>query len=267
MTAVRIIPFLLLLVAFQEKDSVTLFTQDKKDHIEVFAHNADIYPVTIEVFFNLENLKANKKLPYITTLNPNQRKHIVDLMKMKDKNWNFESSIRYYMGSIYARHDDRHAYTLPFAKGAEYRLTQGFNGRFSHKGDLRHALDFQMKEGTEVYAARAGKVVTVTEKYILGGGTKEYIDYANYITIIHDDGTFGDYSHLRKNGAVVSVGDNVSAGQLIGYSGSTGFATGPHLHFVVKKTKKGGGYISIPVKFTTKSGIIFLREGNTYRGY
>lgn len=93
------------------------------------------------------------------------------------------------------------------------------------------------------------------------------MEFANYITVLHNDGTFADYSHLRYKSVIVQLGQQVERGQIIGYSGATGYATGPHLHFVVKKAKKGGGFISIPVEFTTLKGIQELREGEKYVGY
>ncbi|MEX2362045.1 MAG: M23 family metallopeptidase, partial [Balneolaceae bacterium] len=140
-------------------------------------------------------------------------------------------------------------------------------GAYSHKGDLRYSLDFSLSLSDEIYAARGGVVVALEESNDRGGSLVQYMEYANYITILHDDGTFADYSHLMKNGVDVEIGQKVRMGQLIGFSGATGYASGPHLHFVVKKTKKGGGYISIPIKFTTKDGIISLQEGQSYLGY
>ena len=55
----------------------------------------------------------------------------------------------------------------------------------------------------------------------------------NYVTIDHHDGFKSIYMHL--NGFAISNGTNVSAGQLIGYTGSTGVSTGDHLHFGISK--------------------------------
>ena len=75
--------------------------------------------------------------------------------------------------------------------------------------------------GTPIYAARAGTVTVST--YESG--------YGNYCVINHGDGFSSLYAHMTND--VVSVGQTVAQGQLIGYMGSTGASTGPHLHFGV----------------------------------
>ena len=56
--------------------------------------------------------------------------------------------------------------------------------------------------------------------------------YGNYVMIYHSDGTYTLYAHMSS--LAVSAGQTVTQGQTIGYVGSTGWATGPHLHFEVR---------------------------------
>ena len=89
---------------------------------------------------------------------------------------------------------------------------------------LHNGVDLSAPEGTPIYASRAGQVIVAT--YGASGG--------NYVMIDHMDGTYTTmYLHMTRY--VVSVGQNVNAGELIGYCGSTGVSTGPHLHFSVFK--------------------------------
>ena len=87
---------------------------------------------------------------------------------------------------------------------------------------MHNGIDMACAQGTPIYATRAGKVTVAS--YQAGGA-------GNYVSINHLDGFSSIYMHMTHY--VVSAGQNVSQGQLIGYVGSTGLSTGPHLHFGV----------------------------------
>ena len=91
-----------------------------------------------------------------------------------------------------------------------------------------------------------------------GGLNKEtYGARANLVRILHDDGSMAIYAHLRENGVMVRVGEKVSLGQLIGYSGNTGYSSGPHLHFCVQ-VNSAGRLISIPFRMVGPNGFLAL---------
>ena len=157
-------------------------------------------------------------------------------------------------------------YELPYAPGDKFKVTQGYNGRFSHIGSNQYAIDWQMAEGTPVRAARAGLVVRVKDDSDRGGSSMDYDRYNNYVLIRHQDGTLGHYCHLQKGGCMVKPGEKVEAGEIIAHSGNTGFSSGPHLHFCVFMTKDGKQRVSIPVKFRNVNGeAVTLNEGQKYR--
>jgi murein DD-endopeptidase MepM/ murein hydrolase activator NlpD len=158
--------------------------------------------------------------------------------------------------------DSSYVYSLPYAEGTSHRLMQGYFGKFSHKD--RVALDFNMKRGTKIYAARDGVVVRVKEDGDRGGWGKKYRPYGNNIVIQHPDGSRAGYWHLQKDGALVNVGDTVHNGQLIGLSGKTGYAFQPHLHFIVW-ISSDGNWQQIPTRFATSKGIKYLRPLKKYR--
>ena len=85
---------------------------------------------------------------------------------------------------------------------------------------MHNGVDMACAQGTPVYATRAG-TVTAASYQASGAG--------NYVSINHLDGFASVYYHLTHY--VVSAGQSVSQGQIIGYVGSTGLSTGPHLHF------------------------------------
>ena len=116
------------------------------------------------------------------------------------------------------------------------KITSGFGKRKSPtKGasSNHQGIDISAPTGTTVIAAAAGEVVLSTYSYSAG----------NYIMINHGSGIFTIYMHLSKK--IADVGQEVSQGQKIGEVGSTGYATGPHLHFGIRKN---GSYVN-PLTF------------------
>ena len=85
---------------------------------------------------------------------------------------------------------------------------------------MHNGVDLAAAIGTPIYATRAGQVTRTA--YQAGGA-------GNYVSINHLDGFSSIYMHMSHY--VVSAGQSVSQGQLIGYVGNTGISTGPHLHF------------------------------------
>lgn len=82
---------------------------------------------------------------------------------------------------------------------------------------------------------------------------------------MHEDGTFGEYSHLLHLGTLVEKGDIVEQNQEIGFSGNTGYSSGPHLHFAVFINRIDGKRTFIKTLFkTSDSEGQFLEEGKSY---
>ena len=129
------------------------------------------------------------------------------------------------------------------------RVDQGFGGRFSHVDPQnRYAIDFGTPQGTPILAARAGVVMQVESDFDKAGLDREkFGGRANYVRILHDDGSMGLYAHLRPEGVLVRVGQRVKTGQRIGLSGNTGYTTGPHLHFAVQ-VNQGMRLVAIPFR-------------------
>ncbi len=104
-------------------------------------------------------------------------------------------------------------YTITSAFGMRLHPVLGYNR-------MHNGIDMACSQGTPIYATRAGTVTTAS--YQAGGA-------GYYVSINHGDGFSSIYMHMTH--FVVSGGQSVSQGQLIGYVGSTGISTGPHLHF------------------------------------
>lgn len=167
-------------------------------------------------------------------------------------------------GSSNARPQDV-AYLLPLpSEQAGNHVEQGFDGGFSHQdAENRYALDFAAAVGTPVLAARAGIVMQIQDGYREHG-----LDYArdagraNFIRILHEDGSMALYAHLANAGTQVHLGQQVQAGQRIGLSGNTGYSTAPHLHFSVQ-VNRGMQLQSIRFRMPgVKAGAGAERSGN-----
>jgi murein DD-endopeptidase MepM/ murein hydrolase activator NlpD len=157
------------------------------------------------------------------------------------------------------KNDTSYVYWLPYAKGEKFFLAQAANSHMSHRNEL--SLDFKMKKGSKICAAREGVVIEVKKDSDKGGLKDEYLALGNHIIISHKDGSIAQYWHLDKDGAFVNVGDTVTKGQPIGLSGNTGYTAFPHLHFQVKN-KEGKQVLT---RFRTRKGIIYLRPAKWYK--
>ena len=113
-------------------------------------------------------------------------------------------------------------YRQPFE--GDYGISQGF-GKTEYN-DNHTGIDYLCPSGTPILASEAGTVIYAGWR---NGG------YGYCVFIQHSDGNITIYEHLQKD-IPVTVGESVRRSQLIGYSGSTGNSTGPHLHFEIRDT-------------------------------
>ncbi len=127
----------------------------------------------------------------------------------------------------------RNRYGYPVVMTGRARMT--YDESPAHKGKLRHSVDFITPNNTPVRAALDGEVYAVKQDSDAGGDAPSYYYEGNYIEIRHENNEFSSYEHLKKDSALVKKGEKVKAGQVIGYTGPTGWlgGLGPHLHFEV----------------------------------
>ncbi|HUQ51144.1 MAG TPA: M23 family metallopeptidase [Gammaproteobacteria bacterium] len=160
------------------------------------------------------------------------------------------------LGRIDADHDDGYLYRLPYGADVSFPIIQGYGAKLSHHGAERYTLDFGMPVGTPVHAARDGLVVLVEDSHDSGCASEECGRDANFVVVLHADGTTGEYFHLERGSAQVRVGDRVERGQPLARSGNTGFSTAPHLHFGVYRTDRDHRTESLAVSFETRGGAV-----------
>ena len=159
--------------------------------------------------------------------------------------------------------DTSFVYHLPYEENKSHLVVQGYFSKYTHKN--RAALDFKMKKGTKICAARAGVIIRLKEDGNRGGFNKKYRPYGNYVIIQHADSGRTGYWHLQFNSVPVKVGDTVKQGQLIALSGKTGYTLFPHLHFIVWRTNKKGEWQQIGTRFQTNKGNRYLRPFRFYK--
>lgn len=129
----------------------------------------------------------------------------------------------------------KNKYIYPISVSDEIRIS--YDESPAHVGNLVNSVDFICKEGTEVRAVADGIVVDLKSDSDVGGQSKDLEYLGNFVELKHDHEEYSEYEHLRKDGVLITIGDQVKKGQVIGYTGSTGWLAhlGPHLHFMVGK--------------------------------
>ena len=238
-------------------DWVCIDAEEDGDLVRLEARNLRNYPVTYTLRVRASNYAIDGPATVTRTLGPMESEAVMQLTPEGGGNkGQYRVYFEWTVGDKDAEHDDDYLYSLPYADGRSYRVLQGYGSRFSHKGLEEFAVDFDMPEGTPVHAARGGVVARAIESNTRGCWEDGCGRYANYVVILHEDGTTGEYYHLKKDGALVEVGEKVVRGQLIGLSGNTGHTTMPHQHIAVYRATVRGNTQSIPVRFGSRDGIV-----------
>ena len=222
----------------------------------LFARNDGPAPVSVLVRLTIaENVSTDNPMPAVAVIAPHSRHRLVRLSQENRRlAWRYQYGWSWRLGDYTATPTSYAAYRVPWLDGRAFRIGQAPGGRTTthDKPWNRNAIDVSMPEGTPIVAARAGTVIEVTEGFSEGGKDQSFVNKANIVRVVHDDGTLAEYVHLMQGGSAVRVGEKVAAGKLIGYSGNTGFSSGPHLHFAVLRVVRDGDtfqYVSEPFSF------------------
>ena len=208
---------------------------------DFIVHNPYFAP--IQIFLSVGTHKLSKLIP------ENSQEAVY---QSPTRIFSGEHRFYYVIGSPDSRHTQSH-YLPPFKNFKPMKVTQSFKGRFSHNSQPSlYAIDIGMTVGTQISAARGGVVISTKDDYASAGVSSPFfIDKANVVRVLHDDGTYAVYAHLLLGSIRVKAGDKVKAGQILALSGNTGYSTGPHLHFVIRKNDKGRSK-SLPFKLMQK---------------
>ena len=126
---------------------------------------------------------------------------------------------------------------VPFGCGLTFEVSQAHDTG-SHLHNDTWAWDFRMPEGVPIVSAEAGVVRMARGDSNIGGCDAKFAKYANYVVVDHGNGTETQYLHFSS--VVVEAGQKVQRGELLGFSGKTGWSCGPHLHFKLAQRKHNG---------------------------
>jgi murein DD-endopeptidase MepM/ murein hydrolase activator NlpD len=125
-------------------------------------------------------------------------------------------------------------------------------GMGTHHDQQKFSYDFSVPQGTPVYSMESGVVVRIVQHYSIAHQNKALMDQVNKVEILHDDGSFASYVHLKPQSVNMRLCERVPAGTLVGQSGHNGYSTGPHLHVDVIRPVGRGNFMTIPLKFLSK---------------
>ena len=204
-------------------------------------------PAPVSLTLNLSdtrNLASERSFPQQVVVPPNGGS--VDFGEVYAAHpghaFSFRTQYRWLLGDFHARHAPETLYRLPWPDGQQFTLGQAPGGPISThtRPDSEYAVDIPMPEGTPIVAARSGRVIATEAGESDGRQTADMLSRANLVKILHDDRSIGLYAHLAPGGVRVSSGQYVAAGQVIGLAGSTGYSSGPHLHFAVLGVRRNG---------------------------
>lgn len=233
--------------------------------ISYLVRNGAAVPATVVIRFRqLANLGPAINGSLTRVLAPGESTTLASL-RVVDRRRRFSALpvVMIDLGSDSAAHRPTEPYAMPFGGTEPRKLASGPGGP-THLAENFYSFDFEMPEGTPVLAARGGVVVYVQDGFSEGGLLPDLIERANLVSVGHADGTIASYGHLSE-GLEVAVGDSVARGQILGWSGSTGFSGRPHLHFHVGKRLMGGVDRTIPVEFDAGGPApVELEEGVSY---
>ena len=232
-------------------------TEREGDGHRIVAHNNGPAPVSVKITItDSQNISPDRPLPVYAVVAPGGGTLYLAHIRpaIAGNGYSFRTQSSWILGDFNARQSPDAIYRLPYQDSMTFRIGQAPGGPITtHTApDSQYAVDIGMPQGTPIVAARDGVVIYTEANQIYGGQSPDMMTKANEVRIQHIDGTIAIYAHLAYGGVYVYPGQKVVAGTQIGLAGSTGYSSGPHLHFAVQtvdRTGNGLAMVSLPFQF------------------
>lgn len=252
-----------------EKPKARFNVQNRGSRSEpvLYAINSYFGPVETEFRLkDLSNMTVSRQTPKRAVVPASSELRMLS-MQPRNPRASYAYSWEYscVFGDPKAQHRPTRPYLLPVPLNTAFNISQGFFGQATHNSHLQslYAIDIPMPVGTAIHAARSGVVMDMAGDFFEGGDSEKMMEQANYVRILHDDGTMAVYAHLELETVKYPIGKRIRRGQVLARSGNTGFSTGPHLHFSIQKNF-GMELRSIPFEFEGAGGSAYTpAEGMT----
>ena len=232
-------------------------TEKEGDGHRIVARNNGPSPISVKLSItDSRNIAPDRAFPVYAVVPPEGGTLYLARIRAATQGagYAFSTQSSWMMGNFNARQSPDALYRLPYQDGAAYRIGQAAGGPITtHTSpESQFAVDIGMPQGAPVVAARDGVVIYTEASQVYGGQSPDMMTKANEVRILHLDGTIAVYAHLAHGGVFAYPGQRVTAGTQIGLAGSTGYSSGPHLHFVVQTVVQSGdrlALVSLPFQF------------------
>lgn len=255
--------------SFSQRVIEVSYVQDSKGNYIFSCNNRDFCNYVLDIeFTTLENAKSDHPLPFEGEVKPGFNK----LFTISPANPSNDVQIRYKnsyrKGCLHPSVNPDFTYLLPIAPGKEaqaYILSNTTGANTTAAGpDSGYTIRLRMKQGDTIFAARHGVVTRVEVSSSENDAGGEVKGSLNYIEVVHNDCSFGQYGIIKKDGAFVKPGQVVEPGTPIGLVGGDKYGRGSDVRFSVSYYQ-GSSNTLIPLQFwTKKNGKGTLRQGATY---
>lgn len=257
-----------LLAEQQQNYPFSIDTQKDGVNFRVIARNDGPAPVSVKVSIpEWRGITTDRPFPVFAVVPPRGGVLYLGAVRpaIQGVGFTFKTQSQWLLGDFNAVQSRDATYRLPFQNGLRFRIGQAPGGPITThtSAESLYAVDIPMPEGTPIVAAREGIVIYTEANQVYGEKSPDMLTKANEVRIQHIDGTIAIYAHMEHGGVHVYPGQKVSAGSQIGLAGSTGYSSGPHLHFAVHTVKRvdsaeGLTVISLPFRFYIGNPPVFF---------